>query len=272
VTVKTLLKKMKNKLSHYLKFFFRLFGIGITSWERLANLEKTSHDRSSSDLEFIKAVNSSNPKLLISLLGKSRSQLRQDLFVLSITNFKKSGYFVEFGATNGIELSNTYLLETEFSWKGILAEPAMVWREQLQRNRPDTSIETLCVWKDSSSSLVFNETNIPELSTINSFSGRDYHKNLRSKGKQYEVQTISLIDLLEKNKAPKNIDYLSIDTEGSEYAILNAFDFERYNFTIISVEHNYTSQRELIFALLVNKGYKRFNENISQFDDWYVKV
>jgi hypothetical protein len=77
---------------------------------------------------------------------------------------------------------------------------------------------------------------------------------------------------LEKNKAPKNIDYLSIDTEGSEYAILNAFDFEKYNFTIISVKHNYTSQHELIFGLLVNKGDKRFSENIVQFDDWYVKI
>ena len=35
-------------------------------------------------------------------------------------NFKKSGYFIEFGATNGIDHSNSYLLETRFNWGGII--------------------------------------------------------------------------------------------------------------------------------------------------------
>ena len=48
----------------------------------------------------------------------------QHLFDLSELEFKRNGFFVEFGAANGIDLSNTYLLETEFSWTGILAEPA----------------------------------------------------------------------------------------------------------------------------------------------------
>jgi hypothetical protein len=41
----------------------------------------------------------------------SKSQLRQDLFVLSELSFKQNGFFVEFGATNGVELSNTHLME-----------------------------------------------------------------------------------------------------------------------------------------------------------------
>ena len=79
-------------------------------------------------------------------------------------------------------------------------------------------------------------------------------------------------DLLEKYNAPKYIDYLSIDTEGSEYEILKNFDFEKYVFKIITIEHNYTSMRDKIFTLLTSKGYKRKYENLSQFDDWYVKI
>ena len=41
----------------------------------------------------------------------AHAQLFQDLFVLFMTNQKKNGYFVEFGATNGVTLSNSYLLE-----------------------------------------------------------------------------------------------------------------------------------------------------------------
>lgn len=267
-----LFRKTKGTAIWFFKCFFRTLGIGITSYANLVELKEKSFDRSPQDLEFIRALGPANYESNISLLSKSRSQLRQDLFVLSErVHERKGGYFVEFGATNGIDLSNTYLLETEFSWTGILAEPARVWEKQLKTNRPDASIETLCVWKDSNSTLTFNETNVPELSTVNSFSDKDLHGNTRSAGKRYEVQTISLSDLLRKHGAPKFIDYLSIDTEGSEFEILNAFDFKEFSIGIITVEHNYTPQRELIFALLTSHGYKRKYEEISQWDDWYVK-
>ena len=119
---------------------------------------------------------------------------------------------------------------------------------------------------------MFNETNYAEISTIDSFSDKDFHSLGRQKGIKYEVTTISLIDLLRKYKSPQYIDYLSIDTEGSEYEILNAFDFNEYKFGIITVEHNYTPEREKIFTLLSSKGYKRMYQDISLFDDWYIKI
>ena len=266
------LRIIKSKVIWLLQYVFRKLGLGIISYESLVNLQKNSSDRIHQDLEFIRALSPANCESSITLLNKSRSQLRQDLFVLSESNYKREGYFVEFGATNGIDLSNTYLLETEFSWTGILAEPARVWEKKLKENRPNASIETLCVWKESNSSLTFNETDEPELSTVDSFSDKDGHRKTRKSGKKYEVQTISLNDLLVKHDAPKYIDYLSIDTEGSEYEILNAFDFNEFSIGIISVEHNYEPKRELIFALLTSHGYKRKYENISAFDDWYVKT
>ena len=63
---------------------------------------------------------------LLQCFGESKSQLWQDLFVLSELDFKRKVFFVEFGATNSIDLSNTYLLETDFEWVGILVEPANV--------------------------------------------------------------------------------------------------------------------------------------------------
>ena len=57
-------------------------------------------------------------------ITESQSQLGQGLLVLSQLDFKKNGYFVEFGTTDGITLSNSYLLEKKFGWKGILSEPA----------------------------------------------------------------------------------------------------------------------------------------------------
>ncbi len=109
-----------------------------------------------------------------------------------------------------------------------------------------------------------------ELSTINDFSSLDGHSKSREIGEKYMVDTISLIDLLNQHNAPKDIDYLSIDTEGSEYEILNAFDFKKYKIKIITCEHNYTPNRDKINLLLTSNGYERKYETISNFDDWYV--
>ncbi len=203
-------------------------------------------------------------------ISPSKSPLFQDLFVLFMTNEKRGGYFVEFGATNGVTLSNSWLLEKSFGWNGILAEPARCWHADLRANR-NCSIETHCVWDKSGERLEFNEVSLGELSTISSFSGSDGHFMDRKKGDVYLVETISLNGLLEKHRAPREIDYMSVDTEGSELTILNNFDFSRFDVRIITVEHNFTPAREKIHELLASKGYKRVFEKFSKWDDWYVK-
>lgn len=206
----------------------------------------------------------------------SKSQLRQDLFALSELGFKKNGYFVEFGATDGVGLSNTHLMETKFGWNGILAEPAKLWHSSLKKNR-SAAIETDCVWRVTGETLLFNEVNDDshkgELSTIDSFSKADNHRKVReSAGNRYEVRTVSLSDMLKKHNAPQQIDYLSIDTEGSEYEILNSFNFAEYDIKVITCEHNYTPMREKIHALLSENGYERKFSDFSLFDDWFVKI
>ena len=245
--------------------------IGITSASNLSRLQNIALDTSRSDLEFIQAMGQNNFEPLFTLLSESKSQLRQDLLVLANTNYKQGGYFVEFGATNGILLSNSFLLEQKYGWRGILAEPSRVWKTELLSNRPESIISTQCVWERSNQIISFNETQDPENSTISIFRNKKSRYTRYRKVNHYEVKTISLMDLLIENNAPKYIDYLSIDTEGSELRILQAFDFSKFSFGIISIEHNYREDREPIFKLLTNAGYKRRFENISKWDDWYFK-
>jgi FkbM family methyltransferase len=207
----------------------------------------------------------------LGLIKKSRSQILQDIFVLLHSSLKTGGYFVEFGATNGVDLSNTFLLEKEFKWNGILAEPSRRWHADLAKSR-NCNIETDCVWRASNVKLPFRETDAGELSTIASYSDSDGHSLTRQLGLEYPVTTISLVDMLRKHGAPKKIDYLSIDTEGSEFDILEAFNFEEFEFGLITCEHNYTPQREKIHKLLTSNGYVRTWENVSRFDDWYVRA
>ena len=203
------------------------------------------------------------------LLGQSHSQYAQDLAVCFLLNFKEQGYFVEFGAANGKYLSNTYLLETQFKWHGILSEPAKQFHQELLANR-HCHIDLRCVHSQSGESLLFKEVECGAYSTLAAYAGADKHKDLRKIGTEYLVETVTLQDLLQRYNAPEVIDYLSIDTEGSEYDILKAFDFTRYTFKIITVEHNFSSRRNHIKSLLEAQGYKRILTAFSKVDDWYI--
>jgi FkbM family methyltransferase len=202
-------------------------------------------------------------------ISKSRSQLGQDVFALSFVGPHKSGFFVEFGATNGKSLSNTFLLEKHFGWTGILCEPARRWLPELQKNRT-AKIDVRCVYSSSELKVNFLETDMGELSTIEGFGEDDEHSGTREVNHSYEVVTVSLLDLLNDHGAPKHIDFLSIDTEGSEFEILDAFDFSQYSFGAIAVEHNYSATREKVSALLLSHGYRQVYPDLSDFDDWFV--
>lgn len=200
----------------------------------------------------------------------SVSQLGQDVWVLEQTDFKRGGFFVEFGATNGILLSNSYVLETGFGWNGICAEPNPHFYSQLEKNRKCT-VSPECIGAKTGEELQFILAD--EYGGIADFAAGDIHDDKRAayaqEGNTLDLVTVSLNDFLTKHKAPKTIDYLSIDTEGSEFAILETFPFEDWNIRYITVEHNFTPLREQIYDLLTSKGYTRTEV---EWDDWYVKT
>ena len=254
----------------------RKFGVGITSSTNLDNLNfnlrilKATEKKLAILSQLYRLDNRVFSKLDLSkLIQKSTSQLGQDCVALVVSEFKRDGFFVEFGATNGIDLSNTYFLETEFNWNGILCEPAKFWKEELVKNR-GANLDFDCVWSVTNDKIEFNEVDYKELSTIAEFSNSDMHIKDRRYGKSYIVNSVSLIDLLVRHNAPSVIDYLSIDTEGSEFEILSQFDFSRFSFRFVSCEHNYGSNREKIFQLMISHGYRRILVEHSEFDDWYV--
>jgi len=74
-----------------------------------------------------------------------------------------------------------------------------------------------------------------------------------------------------KHNTPRKIDYLSIDTEGSEFDILKVFPFSEWMIQCLTVEHNNGSIKDKIFNLLSSYGYERVVPDDSDWDDWYIK-
>ncbi len=203
-------------------------------------------------------------------IESKKSQFNQDLFVLFSLDFKHKGFFVEAGACDGVYCSNSFLLEKKFQWQGILVEPVKYFHNALFMNR-SCHIETAAIFNESGLNLEFSEAGEKDLSTLTEFQSLDNLSSRRASSETYYVATISLIDLLKKYNAPRIIDYLSLDTEGSESRILQSFDFDQYKFRIITVEHNNaTEKQEEIFHLLSKHGYSRVYQGLSNVDDWYL--
>ena len=261
--------RTRSRLRGALKDFLRSRGLRIGDYERLtqALFKAAAHDNLADQIAFLLHLQPDAVMGLLPYLPYTHSQAGQDLFVLSQLGAKRGGYFVEFGATQGVNISNSYFFESHLGWNGIVAEPARMWHRELRRNRK-CHVETRCVWSASGATLRFSEA--AELSTVSDYVNSDFLAASRRGKESYEVRTISLNDLLEEYQAPRIIDYLSIDTEGSEFDILNAFDFEKRNFAVITCEHNHAPQREKIHQLLTGKGYRRILEEASKADDWYV--
>ena len=182
----------------------------------------------------------------------SYSQLGQDKKVLEFYEHKTNGYFVEVGASNGIDLSNTYLLESKYGWKGICCEPIPFKFEELVRNRPTSVCVKEAVYFESGLTVPFDIANgSTMLSGITQHI--DVHRSTVDENKTtIFATTITLLDVLDQAKAPAFIEYLSLDTEGSEY----------------DVEHNFLEpSRTHIRELLVTNGYEYIGEN--NWDDRY---
>lgn len=204
------------------------------------------------------------------------SEHGQDFFVLSEIGYKDHGFFVDIGAADGIIGSNTYALEKFYKWSGICVDPNPIFLQSLMNCR-DNVVCTLCVHAETGKILPFQFADNPDI-----FYGWNFRASLRQHAEpiaeevlesfvQINVMTISLNDLLLLYSAPKDIDYLSIDAEGSEYSILSTFDFSKYNIKCITVEHAYRPDRVDIYNLLTANGYTRVQVERSGNEDWYIK-
>ncbi len=255
---------LKKVITRIMNFFG--FGIIRTSSILESNLYREELENHVRKFEiFFKIQSDARYPKVLEACRQSRSQIGADIFALEKLNFKKNGFFIECGAGDGIHLSNSLLLEKNFKWTGILIEPNKRFHESLINSRSST-LDTRLLSSTSGELVEFTEFYHGELSGV-----ADVVANSVERVKdRYFVESISLQDLLSEQNAPKEIDYFSLDVEGYEFEILKDFDFSKYIFRTLSIEHNFLGTRERIFDLLTSNNYCRIHEDISRFDDFYV--
>jgi FkbM family methyltransferase len=199
-------------------------------------------------------------KFIINNKKLSKSQIFQDLFAYFFSNCKKRGVFIEIGGGNGVDLSNTYILEKMFKWTGVVCEPDNRLHTNILSKRK-CFLETAPITNSSNKIFYFNDKG-----TYNSYTSSTYNSSAK------KLKSLSLNNLIKKYQLTKNIDYISIDTEGNELDIIKNFNFNKYNVKIFTIEHNFQKKiRENIYKILKKNDYQRVFKYISYMDDWYIK-
>ena len=65
-------------------------------------------------------------------------QAEQDKFVLNILKNKKKGFFLEIGSNHPININNSYILEKNYEWNGIMVEYENKWLNDYKKFRPNS--------------------------------------------------------------------------------------------------------------------------------------
>ena len=203
-------------------------------------------------------------------LRHSCAQHFQDVVALNYLPKKEKGYFVEIGVGNGKDISNTFLFEKYLGWQGLLCEPNPESVEHIQKVRTAT-LDRRAVYSQSGLELDFLSVSNSDLSTLLEYQQSDHHKRLDVK--KTKVQTVSASDLFTEHSVPEHVDFISIDTEGSEIEILKTLPFNKHSFGFICVEHNDREEhKKQMDDIIIGHGYKRVLTQASSCDYWYVPV
>lgn len=170
------------------------------------------------------------------------------------------GYFVEVGANEPRERSQTWHLEQQ-GWSGVLVEPQPDLAAGLRALRKAKVFENAC-------SSPGNAGRVLPLHVAGPLSSLDRHGMApgATPEKVIGVPVRTLDSVLEEAGAPAGFDFLSIDVEGHEIEVLRGFDIARWRPKLIMIEDHVADLSK--HRYLTSFGYRiirRYENN-----GWYV--
>lgn len=181
-------------------------------------------------------------------------------FALHFFNQKQNGFFLDIGAFDGVTWSNSLTFELNFNWDGICIEPHPRSYKELvqQRNCKCLNVAVSDVMGEMDFLSVNGESEM--LSGLVNFYDPRHKKRLEEETNKFKddisinkIKCRSVMDIMqEANRS--HIDYLSIDTEGSELKIISGIDFEKISVDLISLECNF--EIKPINDFMLERGYK----------------
>ena len=192
---------------------------------------------------------------------RSYAQWGEDKLVWDYFHRKPHGFFIEVGANDPINLSQTYLLEQN-GWEGILVEPQAECCDRLRQVRPRSRIiQAACGAPTRKGKALFRIATSHDRSLL---ATQTPDEDVTFTG-AVEVDLVTLDELLAEcgNLKP---DFVSIDVEGGELEVLKGFNLAKHHPGLLVVEDHVEHLR--LHCYLRAQGYKLVKRTGS--NNWYV--
>jgi len=175
-------------------------------------------------------------KILLKLFGMRlvSSQYGEDLIIESLLPFKKNGFYVDVGANHPIKFNNTLLFYKK-GWRGLNIEPnpSSIWLFNFLRKR-DLNLNLGIGQKNSEMDFyIFKEST---LSTFDKTASEEYKRMGHEVKQVMKIPIIPLKEILEKYAGQKEIDILSVDTEGYDLEVLESNDWQKFRPRFLIIE------------------------------------
>jgi FkbM family methyltransferase len=194
-------------------------------------------------------------------MDKKELKAREPELVRAYLGERSDGFFVEVGANEPKTGSQTWHLE-ERGWRGALVEPLAELAERLRRARPRSQVfEAACSSPEKRGEALLH---VGEWDGHSSLEPRvDTPSTVYSR--RVRVKVMTLDEVLEEAHAER-VDFVSIDTEGTELDVLKGFGLERWRPALLLIEdkvHSLDKHRHL-----KRHGYRLVKR--TGFNNWYV--
>ena len=195
------------------------------------------------------------------------SQSGQDKIIKNLFfRSKKKGFFVEIGAFDGIEGSNCLHFEKSMNWDGIAIEPSKTQFKKLSKNRNCKVLNEAISSTEKEVEFIEVVDGLTQMSGINDeyYSSKSIiENNENTKFNKNKIKTSTF----GKNILVKEIDYLSIDIEGTELDVLKSINFQEHIIKVISVENN--SPQKINFNSFLKENNFSFFDRVGQDEIFY---
>jgi FkbM family methyltransferase len=187
------------------------------------------------------------------------AQLNENTLVWEFFGRKTSGFFVEVGANHPFLLSQTWMLEQK-GWTGVLVEPLAACCADLRRHRKARVVQVACAAPHQVGTVTFHVAGVYSSLARNAFDPEVRYDTTET------VKAVTLTDVLHEVAAPRVIDFLSVDTEGTEGDVLAGLDLTRFQPTLILVEDH-------VYSLALHRqldamGYRLIRR--TGVNNWYI--
>jgi len=211
-------------------------------------------------IKMISILKKTLPKKFKTFLKKFRkfnSINNLDKKLLKYLNFK-DGFYIECGANDGVNQSNTWYFEKILKWRGILIEPNEKLFKNLKNNRSSKNIfKNVALvsedFKNKNEEIYLSENNLESKLT-----------NVKNPINQ-KVVTETLNNILKEFNVNK-INFFSLDVEGYEEEVLRGLNLNIFDIDYILIE---TNNFDKINIMLKNSNYT-LQEKLS-FHDYLFK-